>query len=76
MDMTYSQTSLFRTRWNCLKTSRFPRTRDIDGKIVFKKLLGLTDHFDISIVFEITVLEISKFNYICISKFVDTVDKV
>lgn len=59
MDMTYSQTSLPRTRWNCLKTSRFPRIRDIDGKIVLKKV-GTNKSFDISIVFEITVLETSS----------------
>lgn len=47
----YSQTSLPRSRWDLLKTSSI---RDIKGKIV----VGLTNHYEIYIVFEESVFKI------------------
>ena len=35
----YSQTSLSRTRWDCLKTLRYPSIRDIEGNTL-KKISG------------------------------------
>lgn len=55
----YSQTSLPRSRWDLLKTSSI---RDIKGKIV----VGLTNHYEVYIVFEESVFKIPKFSYITI----------
>lgn len=53
----YSQTSLPQGRWDLLKTSSI---QDIKGKIV----VGLTNHYEICIVFEESLFKIPKFNYI------------
>lgn len=53
----YSQTSLPQGRWDLLKTSSI---QDIKGKIV----VGLTNHYEIYIVFEESMFKIPKFNYI------------
>lgn len=53
----YSQTSLPQGRWDLLKTSSI---QDIKGKIV----VGLTNHYEICIVFEESMFKIPKFSYI------------
>lgn len=53
----YSQTSLPQGRWDLLKTSSI---QDIKGKIV----VGLTNHYEICIVFKESLFKIPKFNYI------------
>lgn len=53
----YSQTSLPQGRWDLLKTSSI---QDIKGKIV----VGLTNYYEICIVFEESLFKIPKFNYI------------
>lgn len=46
----------------------YPSIRDIEGKIVKKnKWIGPINHFNISIVYETLVFEISKFNYTCMA---------
>lgn len=61
--------SLSRTRWDRLKKLRdiwvFEKSRVKDLK---KKCLGLMNHFDISIVLDISVIEILRFNclYVCV----------
>lgn len=52
----YSQTSIPRSRWDLLKTSSI---QDIKGKIV----VGLTNHYEVYIVFEESVFKMQKFNY-------------
>lgn len=59
----YSQTLLSRTRWDCLKTLKYLNIRDIECKILKNNWLGLTNPFHKSIVFDISVFEISMFNY-------------
>lgn len=62
--LDYSQTSLSQIKWDWLKTLRYG-VFDISRVNYLKyKKLGLTNHFDITIVFEISVSEISKFNSI------------
>lgn len=34
------RSNFFQTRWECLKTSRYPRTRGIKSKIPKKKMVG------------------------------------
>lgn len=59
----YRQTSLSQTKWDYLQFTRYPSIQDIEDKLL-NKWLGLKNHFDITIVFAISVFDISKFNCI------------
>lgn len=62
-DILLSQTGL-------IKKKSYGRVRDKEIKMIKKKQLGIITHFDISMVFEWKILEISMYMYIVFSTLV------
>lgn len=63
-DILLSQTELIK------KKLMYGRVRDKEIKMIKKKQLGIITHFDISMVFEWKILEISMYMYIVFSTLV------